>query len=63
MLCPFCNTAAQIRRAATVVQGDDSPDTQTVVALVQEFVCRNPRCAQCGEVIGTAEHTLYPTQT
>ncbi len=60
MLCPNCKTAAQIRRTETVVRGDESPDTSTEVVLIQEFVCRNPRCDSCGEVIGTAEHLLYP---
>jgi len=59
MLCPYCKTAAQIMAARTRVTGDASPDTPTEVTLVQEFACRNPQCAHRGEVIGTAEHTLY----
>lgn len=59
MLCPKCNTAAQIRLAKTVVENDDTPDKKTKVYLVQEFVCRNSRCEQNTKIVGEVKHQLY----
>lgn len=59
MLCPKCNTAAQIRGTETKVRNDDTPSEKTEVYLVQEFVCRNGKCGDFGKVIGEAEHRIY----
>ena len=59
MLCPYCGTAAYIKKVRTTVHGDASPDTRTEVKTVQDFACRNPRCPHRGEVIGSIEHRVY----
>lgn len=47
MLCPLCKVEMRLE-SRTAVTGDESPDTETRVLLVQEFFCRNPRCARYG---------------
>ena len=59
MICPKCGVAAQIARAKIVVEGDDSPERETKVYTVQEFVCRNPACECCGQTVGEARHRIY----
>ena len=39
-------------------EGDDSPDTKTLIFIKQEFVCRNPQCANYGRVVETAKTQL-----
>lgn len=53
MKCSKCGTEAFIKEAEIVVEGDESPDTETKVFNVAHFVCRNPKCTQYGNEIGT----------
>ena len=52
MMCPYCNVVTKIERHRVEVEGDNSPDTETRVYRVLDFVCRNPQCAHCGEKVG-----------
>lgn len=58
MNCPHCKLTAQIAKSRYVVRGDDSPDKETELYLVQELVCRNPQCGYNGETVATIEHRL-----
>lgn len=58
MECPICHLAAMISGTRHEVEGDQSPDTETKVYLVQEFSCRNPQCPSNGKVIGEVKHRL-----
>lgn len=58
MNCPHCKLTAQIKGCKYAVRGDDSPDRETELYLVQELVCRNPQCPRNGETVKTIEHRL-----
>lgn len=56
MQCPKCRVEARISRAYTAVEGDNSPDTETRIYTVQDFVCVNPQCGEFGRKIEEARH-------
>lgn len=51
MNCPKCKNELLIDRSFIEVEGDDSPDTETVINQVQELKCFNPRCEDRGKVV------------
>lgn len=51
MICKYCNIVTKIERQRVEVEGDESPDTETKVYRVLDFVCRNPQCSHCGEKV------------
>lgn len=57
MLCPLCKTEMRIAQVRTVVEGDQSPDTPTLVYQEQELVCRNRKCSNFGKI--TAASRAY----
>lgn len=58
MNCPYCKVQTIIKGSRYTVRGDDSPDTETELFLVQELMCRNPQCEHDGEVVQTIEHKI-----
>lgn len=58
MLCNLCKCEMRIEGSGYEAEGDDSPDTKTLIFIKQEFVCRNPRCANYGRVVETAKTQL-----
>ena len=42
MLCNLCKCEMRIEGSGYEAEGDDSPDTKTLIFIKQEFVCRNP---------------------
>ena len=58
MLCPLWKTEMRIAQVRTVVEGDQSPDTPTVVYTEQELVCRNRQCANFEKVVQTSRAYL-----
>ena len=57
MLCPLCKVEMRLE-SRTAVTGDESPDTETRVLLVQEFFCRNPQCERYGG--GCVDRVTHP---
>lgn len=57
MQCPKCRVEM---RATTHyrVTGDQSPATETQLAVVQRFYCRTPDCPNYGQVVETVENPL-----
>ena len=51
MLCPKCKLELLIDSSVLEVEGDDSPDTETVINQVQTLICRNPNCEDNGKVV------------
>jgi DNA-directed RNA polymerase subunit M/transcription elongation factor TFIIS len=43
MLCPKCGQPMYAKAIGSVVEGDNSPDTETTVCFVQELTC-----SKCG---------------
>lgn len=58
MICKHCNIEAFVQSAPIRIDGDKSPETTTKVYAVQEFICRNPQCSYCGQVVGKEEIPL-----
>jgi hypothetical protein len=56
--CPQCNTELKILRSFNRLEGDDSPDTPTVLYAVIEQTCRNPQCPNDGLVVDVVEHQV-----
>lgn len=44
MTCSFCGNEMYIVGSKIHVDGDRSPDTETVVVRALKYQCRNPRC-------------------
>jgi len=44
------------------VVGDDSPNEQTVVYDIAEYICRNEKCLKHNRLIGEERNQIYPTQ-
>lgn len=59
MLCPQCKCELHIKETRTEVVGDESPDTPTRVYQVQDMICANENCINCGRVLDTRKHLLY----
>lgn len=57
MQCPKCRVEM---RATTCyrVTGDQSPNTETRLAVVQRFYCRSEGCPNCGQLVQTVENPL-----
>lgn len=51
MLCPLCKTEMVINASRTKVEGDESPNTQTVVYIEQDMMCKNQQCENNGKVV------------
>lgn len=60
MNCPICGLEAIIKGSRIEVTGDKSVKTQTEVAEVMEYMCRNRRCEKNGTVIGEDRIKIYP---
>ena len=60
MLCKKCNTECFIDRTETIVEGDNSPDTETKVYKNLIYVCRNPKCTEFKKDIGEEKILIYP---
>lgn len=58
MICKKCGLEGMIDQVQHRVTGDNSPDTETHVFVVQKFVCRNPQCEDYGKEIGEEESRL-----
>lgn len=58
MICSKCGLEGIIHSVEHRVTGDESPDTQTQVFVVQHFVCRNPQCEDFEKEIGEEESRL-----
>ena len=58
MICPQCKCELHIKEARIEVVGDESPDTTTKVSEVQDMICDNPNCINCGRVLDTTKHLL-----
>ena len=44
MICQYCGNEMFIEGSRVEVRGDTSPEEETVVERVLQFVCRNPKC-------------------
>lgn len=62
--CPLCHNLLMIRSSRQEVEGDQSPDTQTMVFEVQELICPNAQantpCPNRGKVVCEVRHQVYP---
>ena len=58
MLCPLCKCEMRIGATRTVVEGDNSPDTETKVYTEQDLGCRNTACDNRDHVVETVRTRL-----
>ena len=60
MRCNKCGTEAFINFSEIVVEGDESPETETKVFNVAHYLCRNKACSEYGCEVGTDKTQMYP---
>lgn len=51
MLCPQCKIDMTVKDGGIELEGDKSPDTETIVFQKQEFLCRNKVCPNYGKIV------------
>ena len=62
MVCPICSNLLRIASSRVKVTGDDDPETQTRVFVVQELVCRSRRCPNFWRVVEQNCVQTYPQE-
>ncbi len=58
MQCKNCHTEMRIAATRMEIEGDDSPDTETVVYRVMDYACRSRQCPEYDKVQNTVKVRL-----
>ena len=58
MQCKNCHTEMRIVATRMEIEGDDSPDTETVVYRVMDYTCRSRQCPEYDKVQNTVKVRL-----